>query len=128
MTTGTRVRNALRAIAVGLLLLFAWNGVVGGIGQVSSSLTVGQWVETAVQLAYGIFAALCVLTSFAVRRWAPLAQTGWVVTASTAGGLASVVWGDASVTVGLASGAASILITVGIVWLLRAGARVRAAS
>jgi hypothetical protein len=40
-----------------------------------------------------------------------------------AAGLASVVWGGTSLLIGLLSGAAALLIGLGIAWLLRVGAR-----
>jgi hypothetical protein len=117
------MRRVFLGVAVLLLLGLAWLGLSGGIRQFPESTTVGQKAQTLTQFAYGVFALLCVATAFRWRRWARLMRVGWVVSITIAAGLASVVWGETSLTIGLLSGAVACLIAVGIVWLLHVGSR-----
>jgi hypothetical protein len=111
------------AIASLLLIGLAWTGIRGGIHQFPQSQTPGQIVQTLTQLGFGIFALLSVLTTFWGARWNRFMLAGWTVTATLAGGLAPVVWGGTSRLIGFVSGAAALLVALGIAWLLRIGAR-----
>jgi len=42
---------------------------------------------------------------------------------TVAAGLASIVWGGTSVAIGVLSGGAALLTGLGVIWLLRVGAR-----
>ncbi len=48
---------------------------------------------------------------------------GWAASLALAAGLASVVWGETSVGLGVLAGVASLLIAWVMVWLLRFSAR-----
>lgn len=117
------LRRIVLAVALLSLLALAWTGLSGGWSQLAESHTRGQQIQTACQLAYGLFATLSVVTTFIARRWSRLCQAGWVVSITLAGGLASVAWGDTSVAVGLLAGGASLLVSLAIIWLLRTGSR-----
>jgi hypothetical protein len=106
-----------------LLLWLAWTGLSQGVNQLSQSQTTGQIAQTITQLSFGLFALLSLVTTFWSRRWNPLMLAGWTVSVTLAAGLASVVWGGTSLLVGVLSGAAALLIGLGIAWLLRVGAR-----
>ena len=122
-TRRPRIRQALLAIGVVVLLWLAWTGLSGGVTQVSQAQTPGQVIQTGTQFAYGLFALLSVVTTFWASRWHLLMLAGWTVSAALAGGLAAVVWGGAPLLTGFVAGGAALLIAVGIAWLLRAGAR-----
>ena len=123
MSLSPPVRRVLLVVALLLLLAFSWAGLSGGVDQLSHSHSAGEKTQTFTQFAFGFFALLSVTTTFWGHRWAPVAVSGWVVSATLAGGLASVVWGGTTVVLGLLSGGASLLIALGIAWLLRGGAR-----
>ena len=76
-------------------------------------------VQTLTQFGFGVFALLSLVTTFRAQRWNPLMLVGWVISLSLAAGLASVVWGDTSLWVGLVSGSVALVIGLGIAWLDR---------
>ena len=109
---------------MGLVLLgMAWVGVTQGIRQLPESETPGQIAQSLCQLAFGLFALLSLLTTFRRRRWNRLMLAGWTISVALAAGLASVFWGSTSILIGLASGAAALLIGLVVAWLLRIAAR-----
>ena len=116
-------RRVLLGIAVLLLLGLAWTGLSGGINQLPLSTTPGEKTQSLTQLAYGLFALLSATTAFWGRRWAQLAEGGWVASATLAAGLAPIVWGGTGLAIGLLSGAAASLTALGILWLLHFGTR-----
>jgi len=120
MTPG---RWALLGIALLLLFALAWTGLSGGIQQLPQTETGGQRVQALMQVAYGFFALLTVGTTFMARRWSRIVRAGWIVSLALAAGLASVVWGDTSLALGVLSGAGAALVAVGILWMLQVGAR-----
>ena len=123
MTLTPRIRRALFA-GVGLLFLWlAWTGVTQAISQVPESHTPGELAQTLTQLAFGLFALLSLLTVFRGRRWNTVMLGGWTVSVTLAATLASVVWGGTSLPVGLLAGAATLLVGLGMAWLLRMAAR-----
>jgi ammonia channel protein AmtB len=119
MTLPPRVRQILLVIVCVLLLWLAWIGLSGGLHQLSQARTPGQMVQTLTQFGFGVFALLSLVTTFRAQRWNPLMLVGWVISLSLAAGLASVVWGDTSLWVGLVSGSAALVIGLGIAWLAR---------
>ena len=123
MSISPRIRITLLAIDGLLLLWLAWTGLSGGVHQLPQSQTPGQIAQTLTQLGFGLFALLSLLTTFWGSQWNHSMLVGWTVSATLAGGLASVVWGGTSLLIGFVSGVASLLIALGIAWLLRIGAR-----
>jgi len=119
MTLAPRVRQILLVIVCGLLLSLAWIGLSGGFHQLPQSRTPGQMVQTLTQFGFGFFALLSLVTTFRAQRWNPLMLVIWVISLSLAAGLASVVWGETSLLVGLVSGSVALLIGLGIAWLVR---------
>ena len=117
------MRRLLLVAVVMLLIGLTWTGVMGWLKQLPQSTSPGERIQTWFQLVYGAFALLSVVTTFVGRRWRPTVAVGWAISVAIAGGLASVVWGGTSVLVGVLSGGASLLVAVGITWLLRVGAR-----
>ena len=119
MTLPPRVRQILLVIVCVLLLWLAWIGLSGGFHQLSQSRTPGQIVQTLTQFSFGVFALLSVVTTFRAQRWNRLMLVSWVISLSLAAGLASVVWGDTSLWVGLIAGSAALVIGLAIAWLAR---------
>lgn len=115
------VRRLLLASGTLLLIAVAWAALSGGLHQLPRSRTLGQGVETTVQLACGLLSLLSVLTCFRWRRWGPPVLAAWAISLTTAAGISSVVWGPASLLVGLVFAAGALLLALAIIWLLRAG-------
>lgn len=118
-----RIRIAL-LVVVGLVLLWlAWTGVTQGVNQMGQSRTPGQVIQTVTQFAFGLFAALSLVTTFWWRRWNRRMLGALIVSLTLAGGLASIIWGGTSILMGCAAGAATLLISLGLAWVLRFAAR-----
>jgi len=117
------LRRILLWIALLLFLAFAWLGLSGGIDDLPVSTTTGQRVQSVMQLMYGAFALLTAVTVFWGRRWARLSRKGWILSCTLAAGLASIVWGETTLAIGILSGAAGAAMALGATWLLKAGAR-----
>jgi len=116
-------RRVLLIVALALLAGLAWTGLNGGFNLLAPSHTRGQQVQAYAQMAFGFFALLSAVTTFRGRRWSATALAGFTISLSIAAGLFAVVWSHQSVALGILSGAAAFLIAVGIIWLLRIGAR-----
>lgn len=121
-TVPPAVSRILLGIALVLLLVLAWTGVRGGLEQFPGHTT-GQRAQTIAQLAFGVFSLLSIVVLSSAPQWHGVAFGGFVLSLAMAGGLAPVVWAHESVGTGLVSGAASLLVGWGIIWLLRTGAR-----
>jgi hypothetical protein len=121
MTLRPVVRHTLLACGTLLLLVVAWMTLSGGLRQLPRSDTLGQRLETTVQLACGLLSVLSALTCFWWRRWAPPVRTAWAISLATAAGLSSMVWGPPSLAVGLVFAAGGLLLALGTIWLLRTG-------
>ncbi len=117
----TAVRRAVFVVGMLLMIGLIWTGLSGGLEQFPASTTTGQTVQSASQLGYGVFGLATLITLFQGIGWAGLARAGWLVTVTLAGGLAPVVWGGSPTTTGLLAGAASLLIGLGLLWLLGLG-------
>lgn len=116
------VRRIPLACAALLLMVVAWVALSGGLRQLPRSHTLGQRVETAVQLACGLLSLLTALTRFVWRRTGPSLRAAWAIALATAAGLSSVVWGPPSLTVGLAFAAVALLLALAVIRLLEGGA------
>jgi len=101
------------------LVWLAWQALSGGCRQLPRSLTVGQKVETVVQLGCGLMSLLVVLTCFWGRRWAPKIRAIWAISLATAAGLSSLVWGPQMPLVGILFVAIALLVARAVTWALR---------
>jgi hypothetical protein len=121
------VSLVLTGVAVVLLLALAYTGIAGGIDQFGQpshdQYTPGQVVQTVLQLVFGALSLAVIAVWFGARQWSRPVIIAWVVSLSLAGGLAPVVWGQSSVTIGIVAGMGSALVGWGIAALLRFGAR-----
>jgi hypothetical protein len=110
-------------VVVALSLLgITWAGVNDGVNQWNQPRTPGQAAQTVTQFAFALFALLTLVTMFRGRRWNRVMGLGLAVSLGLAGGLASVVWGDTSVAIGILAGLASAAVGYGIAWLARVAA------
>jgi len=117
------LRRILLVVVLLLLLAFAALGLKGGFDDLPLSETAGQTVQSVMQLAYGVFALLCAVTTFRARRWARLSRMAWIVSCALAAGLASVVWGETTLATGFLAGAGGAAMAFAVTWLLKVGAR-----
>lgn len=102
-----------------LLLTVAWLALSGGISQLPRSVTIGQRVETTVQLACALLSLLSAVTCFYWKRLRRAVRVAWMISLTTAAGLSSIVWGPPMPGVGLAIAAFALLVALAIIWLLR---------
>ena len=121
MSPSPLTRRVLFAVALLLFAGLGWTGIVEGLHQVAVAHTLGQRIQNISQVAYGFLSVLAMFTSFRGRRWRPPILASWAVCVALAGGLASVVWGGTTLLTGVVSGAASLLVALAIIWLLRVG-------
>ena len=87
------VRRALCVAAVLLLLALAWWTIAGGLRNLTHTTSIGQWVETAIQLACGLLGVALVVTRFWRRPLGRPVRLAWVVTLAAWVGLSALVWG-----------------------------------
>jgi peptidoglycan/LPS O-acetylase OafA/YrhL len=114
-------RRLLFAAASLLVLAIAWAALAGGVSNIPRSITLGQRIETAVQLVAGALSPLVVLTCFLLRRWTRPIRLAWAVTLAAAAGISALVWGPPMAGIALVFTAVVLLLTLGIAWALRAG-------
>jgi len=120
VTLGPRLSRVLFVVALLLLAAFGYTGIAGGLDQWSQEMTPGQRVQTITQFLYGALSVLVIVTAFTWRRKARPTRTVWAIVLAISGGLASVVWGETGVLIGVVAGLAALLVALGILWLLRA--------
>ena len=113
------VRRGLLAGTMLFLLWLAWKALSGGFRQIPRSHTVGQKVETVIQLECGVLSLLVTLTCLWHRQSAPLVRTLWGISLATAAGLSSLVWGPPMPLIGLLFVAIALLVARAIKWTLR---------
>ena len=112
------VRRLLLACTILLLLLLAWEAVAGGVRQLPRSSTVGQQVETIVQLGCGLLSLLTVVTCFWWRPWAVAIRRAWAISLVAAAGLSSLVWGPPMLLTTLLFVAVALLVALATLWAL----------
>jgi len=100
---------------VAFLLFIGYSGITGGLQQISQSATLGQRVQTATQLVFGVLAVAAVATLGARHRWTRSVLVLWGSVLSISAGFATVVWGGQG---GLPAAAATVA-TILIAWLTR---------
>lgn len=101
------------------LIWLAWKAFSGGFRQRPRSHTVGQKVETVIQLECGVLSLLVALTSLWHRQSAPMVRTLWGISLATAAGLSSLVWGPPMPLIGVLFVAIALIVARAIKWALR---------
>lgn len=119
MTLHPGVRQVLAALVVLLLLALSFEGIAGGVGQFPDSMTGPQYVQSAAQVLYGVFALLSIVTAIRWRQFAGLVHVVFVTSAVVATGLAAVSGGGESYWTVLISGVAALVIASLLVWAVR---------
>lgn len=114
------VRRTLLVVALVFLMVVAWGTLAGATQQLPRAVTLGQRVETAVQLLCGLLSLLAVATCFWRRQWAVLVRAAWAGSVAVTGGLSAFVWGPPMPGVALLLAAVALLIALGVNWMLKA--------
>jgi hypothetical protein len=102
-----------------LLLLTAYTGLNDSLEEIHYAVGLGPWATTATQFAYGVFAILTVSAMGARHPIATRFLYGWCVTTVLTSCLAPMVYGGASIAVGLVSGVTGTLMAVLVLWIWR---------
>lgn len=113
------VRRLLLTCVTCLLLLLAWEALVGSVRQLPRSSTLGQQVETIVQFGCGLLSLLTVFTCFWLRRWAGAIRAAWAIALVSVAGLSSMVWGPPMPLTALALGVVALLVALATIRVLR---------
>jgi hypothetical protein len=99
----------------------AWWTISGGLRNLTQARSIGQQVETAIQLACGLLGIAAVVTRF---RWRPLGRPvriAWVVTLAATGGLSALVWGPPFPLIALLFVVVALLVAWALIWALGPG-------
>ena len=129
MPTGvdSRTRGLLKrfllAVAIVLLLALAWLGIQGGVEAWPNAQSSGQKTQSAAQFTYGLLSLLVAASATRTNRFSRIVRWAWVAAVAIAAGLASVVWGETTWTIGLVAAVAVGGVALLILWLLRVGTR-----
>ncbi len=116
MSAGAKLRVGL---GVAFLLLMGYTGITGGLQQIGQSATLGQRIQTATQLVFGLLGVAAVATLVVRRRWARLMLVAWGAAISISGGMAVVVWGGQGPLPAAAATVGSALIAWLTLWAVR---------
>ncbi len=112
------VRRLLRVAAALLLLALAWWTIAGGLQNLTHARSIGQRVETAIQLASGLLGIALVVTRVWWRPlWRPV-RLAWVVTLAGWVGLSALVWGPPQPHVALLFVVIALLVAGALAWAL----------
>lgn len=104
-----------------LLLVVAYILLKGGFSQLPRSLTIGQKVETTIQIICGILCLLNVVTCFYWQKWRRPIRTAWIISLTLTAGMSSVVWGPPMLTIGAVFAAVAFFVAIGIIKLSKIG-------
>jgi len=115
--------NIARLTAIILSFLFAYLGIAGWWNQWGYCNTWGREIQTASQLVYGSCGALLGIYSLVNKPVPTVVKWIWTLSTVIAAGMAPVVWGEAGLFAGIASGFMGLLIALGAIWLSRRGRR-----
>lgn len=113
------VRRSVLAGALAVLAVVVWGTLAGALRQLSRSHTLGTRIETAVQLMGSLLSVLVMATCFWQRRWAHPLRMAWAVSLAITSGLSALVWGPPMFGVALLFAAATLLVALGFIRVLR---------
>ncbi len=83
------------------------------------SLTIGQQIQTTVQLTCGLLSLVSAITCFYWKRLRRFVRIAWMFSFTAAAGLSSLVWGPPMLTVALVFAIVVFFMAIGIMRLLR---------
>ncbi len=115
------VRRFILISTMLLLLVVAYILLKGGFSQLPRSLTIGQKVETTIQIICGILCLLNVVTCFYWQKWRRPIRTAWIISLTLTAGMSSVVWGPPMLTIGAVFAAVAFFVAIGIIKLSKIG-------
>ncbi|MCX6168107.1 MAG: hypothetical protein NTX65_02120 [Ignavibacteriales bacterium] len=115
------VRRIILISTILLLFVLAWVSLSGGINQIPRSKTIGQKVETVVQIVFGLFSLLITVTCFYWHKLRRSVRLAWLISFVLTAGISSVVWGPPMLTIGLVCTVLAFLVARGIIFLLDVG-------
>jgi hypothetical protein len=118
LNTSSVVRRLLSVCATLLLLGLGWWTVSGGLRNLHQARTIGQQVETAIQLACGMLCFTAVVTRFHWRTLSRPVRIAWAVTLVAWVGLSALVWGPPQPHIALLFAVVALLVAWGILWAL----------
>ena len=113
------VRRDVLAGALLVLAAVAAAAFSGALQQLPRSQSVGQRIETAVQVACSLLSLLAGITCFWGRRWAARVRSAWAVSLASTTGLSAVVWGPPMLVVALLFSAGPLLVALAFNRILR---------
>jgi hypothetical protein len=113
------VRRGLLACTLLFLILLAWKALSGGFRQLPRSRTIGQKVETVMQVECGVLSLLVALTCFWQRQSASLVRTLWGISLAIVAGISSLVWGPTMPLIGGLFVMVALLVARATKWALR---------
>jgi hypothetical protein len=111
-------RQVLCAIASALLIGLGWWTTSGGLRNVHQAGNIGQWLETAVQLACGVLCVATVALRFWQRQFHRPVRIVWLATLMTWVGLSALVWGPPMLHIALLFATVALLIGWALLWAL----------
>ena len=111
-------RRLLCTAAVVLLLALAWWTIAGGLRNLTHTSSLGQWVETAIQLGCGLLGVALVVTRFWGRHLAKPVRFAWFITLAAWVGLSALVWGPPQLHIALLFATVALLVAWVLVWAL----------
>lgn len=121
MKLSSAVRRIILISTILLLLVLAWVTFSEGLNQIPLSRTIGQVVETIVQIACGLLSLLIAVTCFYWQKLRRPVRLTWLISLILTAGMSSVVWGPPMLMLGLVFAVLAFLVAQGIIWLLRVG-------
>lgn len=117
---GPWVGRVLRALLASSLLVLAWIALSGAWRQLSRDLTLGQRVETWVQIACGALTLGMVVACFRRPAGTRGVERGWAVSLVGTAALSGLVWGPPMPHVAALFGALALLVALGVIRACRA--------
>ena len=109
------VRRSVLAIVLLIVVAVGWGLFAGALTQLPRSPTLGQQIETAIQLACLLMSLLVVVTCFWWRRSARAVRAAWAASLAATAGLSSLVWGPPMLGIGLLFATGTLLVALALV-------------
>ena len=112
------LRRILSGLAVVLLLVMAWRMILGAFAQLPRVQTLGQAIETFMQLACALLSLLSAVSGFRAHRGRRPIRIAWAVSLILVAGASSLVWGPPMLLTAVAFAGAALLVASATVWVL----------
>ena len=106
-------------LGVAFLLFIGYSGITGGLQQLGVTATLGQRLQTAMQLVFGALAVAVLGALVTRRRWTRLLLLAWAAALTIGGGVAPIVWGGSGLLPALAAAVAIALLAWLTLWAVK---------